>query len=62
MHNRLVAVGCSKYKSSLNKDTWGSGDEASYAAWQHSLGYRGSEADGIPGSASWAKLKVPKTK
>lgn len=59
MHNRLVAVGCNKYKSSSNKDTWGSGDEASYAAWQRKQSYSGSGADGIPGRATWDALKVP---
>lgn len=59
MHKRLVAVGCGRYKSSANADTWGSGDVASYAAWQRHLGYTGSSADGIPGPTSWAKLHVP---
>lgn len=60
MHKRLVAVGCDKYQSSRNTDTWGSGDEASYKAWQKKLGYSGDDADGIPGKVSWDKLKVPK--
>jgi len=59
MHKRLVAEGCNRYQSSANADVWGSGDELSYAAWQRKLGYTGSSADGIPGSASWAKLHVP---
>jgi hypothetical protein len=59
MHDRLVAVGCNRYQSSLNKNVWGSGDKASYAAWQRKLGYTGSAADGIPGPTSWARLKVP---
>jgi hypothetical protein len=59
MHKRLVAEGCGRYKSSANPDTWGSGDAASYAAWQRKLGYTGTAADGIPGSASWSKLHVP---
>lgn len=61
MHKRLVAEGCNKYKSSSNQDTWGSGDEASYKAWQQKLGYKGDDADGIPGKVSWDKLKVPKS-
>lgn len=60
MHKRLVAVGCNKYKSSSNIDVWGSGDEASYKAWQVKLGYKGDDADGIPGKTSWDKLKVAK--
>ncbi len=60
MHKRLVAEGCNKYKSNTNIDTWGSGDEASYKAWQRKLGYEGDDADGIPGKTSWDKLKVAK--
>lgn len=59
MHKRLVAVGCGRYQSSANADVWGSGDVASYAAWQRHLGYSGTDANGIPGPASWGKLKVP---
>ena len=59
MHKRLVAVGCGRYQSDANADVWGSGDVASYAAWQRHLGYTGSAADGTPGATSWAKLKVP---
>lgn len=59
MRARLIAVGCNKYKSSSNPDTWGSGDEASYAAWQRKCGYSGSGADGVPGKSSWDDLKVP---
>lgn len=59
MHKRLVAVGCGRYQSSTNADVWGSGDVASYAAWQRHLGYSGTDANGIPGKTSWDKLKVP---
>lgn len=59
MHKRLVAVGCNKYQSSSNSDTWGSGDDASYTAWQKKNGYSGSGADGIPGRHTWELLKVP---
>jgi hypothetical protein len=59
MHRRLVAEGCSRYQSSANADVWGSGDVASYAAWQRHLGYTGSSADGQPGAKSWAALRVP---
>jgi hypothetical protein len=61
MHKRLVAVGCSRYQSSANANVWGSGDVASYAAWQRHLGYSGADANGIPGKTSWDKLKVPNT-
>ncbi|MFJ2575956.1 peptidoglycan-binding protein [Kitasatospora aureofaciens] len=58
MGQRLVAVGCSRYKVGPGP-SWGSADQASYAAWQQQLGYSGSAADGIPGPASWAALHVP---
>ncbi|MGW2939492.1 peptidoglycan-binding protein [Streptomyces sp. NPDC001156] len=60
MHDRLVAVGCNRYQSSANKDTIGSGDKASYEAWQRKLGFTGSAATWPPGPASWAELKVPR--
>lgn len=59
MHKRLVAVGCNRYQSTTNQDVWGSGDVASYAAWQRKCGYTGTAADGIPGPTSWSKLHVP---
>jgi hypothetical protein len=59
MHDRLVAVGCGRYRSTANKDVFGSGDRASVAAWQRHLGFSGPDADGIPGRTSWDALKVP---
>lgn len=59
MHKRLVAEGCNKYQSSSNSDVWGSGDKASYAAWQRKKGHTGTAADGIPGKSTWDQLKVP---
>ena len=59
MRKRLIAEGCNRYQSSSNPDVWGSGDKASYAAWQRKLGYSGTDADGVPGSTSWARLRVP---
>lgn len=59
MRNRLIDEGCNLYRSSSDKDVWGSGDKNSYAAWQRKLGYSGSDADGIPGPTSWNKLRVP---
>ncbi|MES4891410.1 peptidoglycan-binding protein [Streptomyces sp. NPDC096012] len=58
MHDRLVAVGCNKYKSSANKDTIGSGDKASYEAFQRKLGFTGAAATWPPGKQSWDELKV----
>lgn len=59
MHKRLVAVGCNHYTSNSHADVWGSGDVASYKAWQRKRGYTGSAADGIPGRATWDALHVP---
>lgn len=56
MHDRLVAVGCNHYQSSANKDVLGSGDKASYEAWQRKCGYPG---DWPPGKTTWDLLKVP---
>lgn len=61
MHERLVDEDCDKYATHTNLNTWGSGDTASYAAWQRMCGYSGKGADGIPGKASWDKLRVPYT-
>jgi hypothetical protein len=36
--------------------TWSDADTAAYAAYQRSLGYRGADADGVPGEASLARL------
>ena len=59
MRVRLIAVGCNKYQTSSNPDVWGSGDEASYKAWQRKCGFTGAGADGIPGPDSWKRLQVP---
>ena len=59
MHERLVDVGCSRYKSTANKDTIGSGDVASYEAWQHKCGYSGAAATWPPGKKTWDLLRVP---
>ncbi|WP_328911734.1 MULTISPECIES: GH25 family lysozyme [unclassified Streptomyces] len=65
MHARLVAVGCDHYQSSANKDVIGSGDVASYEAWQrayntaHKKGWSGSALKWPPGKETWDALKVP---
>ncbi|MFJ2650885.1 peptidoglycan-binding protein [Streptomyces sp. NPDC087420] len=59
MHDRLVAVGCGKYASSSNKDVIGSGDVASYEAWQKKCGYSGAAAKWPPGKTTWDLLRVP---
>lgn len=58
MHKRLVAVGCNHYKSTSNIDVIGSGDEASYEAWQRKCGFSGTAAEWPPGKTSWDKLGV----
>jgi hypothetical protein len=59
MGKRLVAEGCSHYSQGPGPQ-WTDVDRTSYAAWQRKLGYQGADADGWPGAASWAALKVPK--
>ncbi|MEU6342228.1 peptidoglycan-binding protein [Streptomyces sp. NPDC046977] len=59
MRKRLVAVGCNKYKSTANQDVIGSGDIASYEAWQRACGYTGADAKWPPGKATWDRLRVP---
>ncbi|MEV7871516.1 peptidoglycan-binding protein [Streptomyces sp. NPDC088124] len=58
MGKRLVAEGCGRYKVGPGP-AWSTADRDSYAAWQRKLGYEGGDADGIPGKASWDRLKVP---
>ncbi|MEW2300065.1 peptidoglycan-binding protein [Streptomyces sp. NPDC006655] len=58
MGKRLVAEGCGRYAKGPGP-SWTDADRRSYAAWQRKLGYSGDDADGIPGPASWAKLRVP---
>jgi LysM repeat protein len=60
MGRRLVAEGCGRYSNGPGPN-WTNSDRNSYAAWQRKLGYTGSAADGVPGAASWAKLRVPKS-
>ncbi|PRH80886.1 N-acetylmuramoyl-L-alanine amidase [Streptomyces solincola] len=61
MGRRLVAEGCSAYAQGPGP-RWTEADRRSYAMWQRKLGYRGADADGIPGPASWAALRVPYTR
>ncbi|MGW1601076.1 peptidoglycan-binding protein [Streptomyces eurythermus] len=58
MGRRLVAEGCGQYEKGPGPE-WTEADRKSYAAWQRKLGYRGKDADGIPGRTSWDRLKVP---
>ncbi|PLW71339.1 N-acetylmuramoyl-L-alanine amidase [Streptomyces sp. SCUT-3] len=58
MGRRLVAEGCGRYAVGPGPE-WTEADRRSYAAWQRRLGYSGRAADGIPGPASWKRLRVP---
>ncbi|MPY62961.1 peptidoglycan-binding protein [Streptomyces spongiae] len=58
MGRRLVAEGCGRYEEGPSPD-WTESDRRSYAAWQQKLGFKGKDADGIPGKVSWDKLRVP---
>ncbi|GAA3165718.1 MULTISPECIES: peptidoglycan-binding protein [Streptomyces] len=58
MGERLVAEGCGRYQQGPGP-RWTDADRDSYAAWQRKLGFDGDDADGIPGRASWDRLKVP---
>jgi CHAP domain len=65
MHKRLIQVGCNKYQSSTNQDTIGSGDVASYEAWQRMYnelrhkGWSGADLKWPPGKETWDALHVP---
>ncbi|WP_031009376.1 peptidoglycan-binding protein [Streptomyces sp. NRRL F-5727] len=61
MGRRLMAEGCGRYRVGPGP-RWSEADRQSYAAWQRKLGFRGADADGWPGAASWNALKVPYTK
>ncbi|SDM38435.1 N-acetylmuramoyl-L-alanine amidase [Streptomyces sp. cf386] len=58
MGRRLVAEGCGRYEEGPSPE-WTEADRRSYAAWQQKLGFKGKDADGIPGKVSWDKLRVP---
>lgn len=59
MGYRLIEEGCSAYPGSRPDYQWSDADQASYAKWQHKLGFSGKDADGIPGKKSWDRLHVP---
>ncbi|MEU7584438.1 peptidoglycan-binding protein [Streptomyces sp. NPDC041068] len=52
----LVAKGFGKHYSEGPGPNWTDADTLNYAAFQRSLGYSGSDADGVPGPASLARL------
>lgn len=59
MGHRLNAEGCGRYRQAPTPD-WNQAARRSYTAWQKKLGFRGRDADGIPGRVSWDLLRVPR--
>ncbi|MFI1030374.1 peptidoglycan-binding protein [Streptomyces sp. NPDC020951] len=60
MGKRLVTEGCGKYRTGPGPELTDV-DQQSYAAWQRKIGFKGAEADGVPGRTSWDRLQVPTT-
>ncbi|MDX3550990.1 peptidoglycan-binding protein [Streptomyces europaeiscabiei] len=58
MGKRLVAEGYRGYAEGPGPQ-WTEADRKAYAWWQRKCGYSGVSADGWPGEATWAKLRVP---
>ncbi|MFD5144013.1 peptidoglycan-binding protein [Streptomyces sp. NPDC058401] len=52
----LVARGASRFYTSGPGPVWSSADRAATKAFQEAQGWRGADADGIPGAATWALL------
>lgn len=59
MGKRLIAEGYKGYKKGPGP-TFTRADMAAYSWWQKKNGFKGLDANGIPGAKTWAKLKVPK--
>lgn len=58
MGQRLVAVGCGRYKVGPGP-VLGQADVDSYEAWQRKQGFTGTAAKWPPGRTTWDALKVP---
>ncbi|MFE1941391.1 peptidoglycan-binding protein [Streptomyces massasporeus] len=58
MGYRLIDEDCGVYHDGPDS-RWSEADRQSYANWQWKLGFRGQDADGIPGRKSWNRLHVP---
>lgn len=55
--NKIVQAALNKFKPPVTVDgDWGPKTTAAYKAWQQSLGYSGSDADGKPGITSLTRL------
>jgi hypothetical protein len=59
MGKRLVAEGYKGYKKGPGPE-FTRADMAAYSWWQKKNGYKGADANGIPGAKTWALLRVPK--
>ncbi|MFB8107289.1 peptidoglycan-binding protein [Streptomyces sp. NPDC056007] len=59
MGKRLVAVGCSAYKTGPGPQ-WTAADRESFRKWQRKLGDAPAYCDGWPGKKQWDALKVPR--
>ncbi len=59
MGRRLVAAGCSAYKTGPG-DQWTDADRESFRKWQRALGDAPAYCDGWPGKRQWDALKVPR--
>src|SRR5690606_34846761 len=58
----LVAAGFGKHYKVGPGPNWSDADTLNYADYQRSLGYSGSDADGVPGPTSLRKLLGTKSK
>lgn len=58
MGKRLITEGCDSDDTPVGA-VWNDAHRRSYAAYQIKRGYRGPDADGIPGQATWKALCVP---
>lgn len=59
MGKRLVAEGYKGYKKGPGPE-FTSADKAAYGWWQKKNGYKGLDANGVPGKKTWDLLRVPK--
>jgi len=58
MGKRLIAEGYKGYKKGAGPE-FTRADMAAYSWWQKKHGYKGKDANGIPGKKTWDLLKVP---
>lgn len=51
---------CGKYRTGPGPE-WTDIDQQSYAAWQHEIGLKGADANGIAGKVSWDRRLSERT-